>query len=75
MQSGKFLQQALKGNSENFSVERRKVLRFLGAKVVLTHAIEKGIGMIRKANDPSDYESELSRKARGFAAWVMLQMT
>ena len=35
--------------SENFSVERRKLLRFLGARVVLTPAAEKGIGMMRKA--------------------------
>ena len=32
--------------AENFSVERRKLMRFLGAKVVLTPAAEKGIGMV-----------------------------
>src|SRR5262245_64126016 len=31
--------------AENFSVERRKLMRFLGAKVVLTPAAEKGSGM------------------------------
>jgi len=35
--------------AENFSVERRKLLRFLGAKVVLTPASEKGTGMLGKA--------------------------
>jgi cysteine synthase len=35
--------------SETFSVERRKLLRFLGAKVVLTPASEKGSGMLAKA--------------------------
>ena len=35
--------------AESFSLERRKLLRFLGAKVVLTPAAEKGTGMLRKA--------------------------
>src|SRR5436190_13297750 len=35
--------------AESFSVERRKLLRFLGAKVVLTPAAEKGSGMLNKA--------------------------
>ena len=35
--------------AENFSVERRKLMRFLGAKVVLTPASEKGTGMLAKA--------------------------
>ena len=35
--------------SESFSVERRKLLRFLGARVVLTPASEKGSGMLAKA--------------------------
>ena len=37
--------------AENFSVERRKILRFLGAKVVLTPASEKGTGMLLKAEE------------------------
>jgi cysteine synthase A len=37
--------------AENFSVERRKILRFLGAKVILTPAAEKGTGMLRKAEE------------------------
>jgi len=35
--------------AESFSIERRKILRFLGAKVVLTPAEEKGSGMLAKA--------------------------
>jgi cysteine synthase A len=35
--------------AESFSVERRKLMRFLGAKVVLTPASEKGSGMLAKA--------------------------
>ena len=35
--------------AESFSVERRRLLRFLGAKVVLTPAASKGSGMIEKA--------------------------
>ena len=34
---------------ETFSVERRKLMRFLGAKVVLTPAAERGVGMVNKA--------------------------
>ena len=37
--------------SEAFSVERRKLMRFLGAKVVLTPAAEKANGMVKKAED------------------------
>src|SRR5882672_4651060 len=37
--------------AENFSVERRKLMRFLGAKVVLTPAWQKGTGMLAKARD------------------------
>jgi cysteine synthase A len=37
--------------AENFSVERRKLLRFLGAQVVLTPAAEKGTGMLNKAQE------------------------
>lgn len=35
--------------AETFSIERRKLMRFLGAKVVLTPAAERGIGMVNKA--------------------------
>ncbi len=35
--------------ADSFSVERRKLMRFLGAKVVLTPAAKKGTGMVAKA--------------------------
>lgn len=35
--------------AESFSIERRKLMRFLGAKVIITPKEEKGIGMVRKA--------------------------
>jgi cysteine synthase A len=36
---------------ETFSVERRKIMRMLGAKVILTPAAERGSGMVRRAED------------------------
>ncbi|WP_342242320.1 PLP-dependent cysteine synthase family protein [Ensifer sp. OTU672] len=35
--------------ADSFSVERRRLMRMLGAKVVLTPRAEKGLGMYRKA--------------------------
>ena len=35
--------------AESFSIERRKLMRFLGAKVVLTPAAARGTGMVTKA--------------------------
>jgi cysteine synthase A len=37
--------------AENFSIERRKLMRFLGAKVVLTPAALKGSGMMAKVRE------------------------
>lgn len=37
--------------AENFSLERRRLMRFLGAKVILTPASEKGSGMVAKAEE------------------------
>ena len=37
--------------AEPFSVERRKLMRFLGAKVVITPAAERGFGMVNKAKE------------------------
>ena len=37
--------------AENFSVERRRLMRFLGAQVVLTPAADKGSGMVAKARE------------------------
>jgi len=46
---------------ETFSVERRKIMRMLGARVILTPASERGTGMVRKAE-------ELARKHGWFLA-------
>jgi cysteine synthase len=46
---------------ETFSIERRKIMRMLGAKVILTPAAERGSGMVRKAE-------ELARKQGWFLA-------
>lgn len=46
---------------ETFSVERRKIMRALGAKVMLTPAAERGSGMVRRA-------SELAEKHGWFLA-------
>jgi cysteine synthase A len=35
--------------AEPFSIERRKLMRFLGAKVIVTPATERAVGMINKA--------------------------
>jgi len=35
--------------TETFSIERRKLMRAFGAKVILTPAAERGSGMVRKA--------------------------
>jgi len=37
--------------SDSFSVERRKLMRILGAKVVLVPAAERATGMVKKAED------------------------
>ena len=37
--------------AESFSVERRKIMRALGAKVILTPAAERGSGMVKKAEE------------------------
>ena len=39
---------------ETFSVERRQLMRMLGAKVVLTPKAEKGMGMVKKARELAD---------------------
>jgi cysteine synthase A len=46
--------------AESFSVERRKIMKALGAKVILTPAAERATGMVRKAE-------ELARKY----GWVL----
>src|SRR6201993_3306728 len=47
--------------AETFSVERRKIMRMLGAKVILTPAAERGSGMVKKA-------AELAEKHGWFLA-------
>jgi cysteine synthase A len=37
--------------SDSFSIERRKLMRAYGAKVILTPAAERGTGMVRKAEE------------------------
>ena len=37
--------------AETFSIERRKLMRAYGAKVILTPAAERGSGMVRKAKE------------------------
>jgi cysteine synthase len=37
--------------AETFSIERRKIIRMLGARVILTPAAERGTGMVRKAEE------------------------
>ncbi|HWZ62529.1 MAG TPA: cysteine synthase A [Steroidobacteraceae bacterium] len=47
--------------TETFSVERRRLMRMLGARVILTAAAERGSGMVRKA-------AELAEKHGWFLA-------
>src|SRR3954466_15995340 len=47
--------------AEAFSIERRKIMRALGAKVILTPAAERGTGMVKKA-------AELAQKHGWFLA-------
>ncbi|HET7755952.1 MAG TPA: cysteine synthase A [Steroidobacteraceae bacterium] len=47
--------------SDSFSVERRRIMRMLGAKVILTPAAERGSGMVKRAE-------ELAKKHGWFVA-------
>ena len=47
--------------AESFSIERRKIMKALGARVILTPAAERGSGMVRRA-------SELAEKHGWFKA-------
>lgn len=47
--------------ADSFSIERRKLMRILGAKVILSPAAERGSGMVKKAE-------ELARKNGWFLA-------
>ena len=46
---------------ETFSIERRKIMRMLGAKVILTPAAERGSGMVKRS-------AELAKKHGWFLA-------
>jgi cysteine synthase A len=37
--------------AESFSIERRKIMKMLGARVILTPAAERGSGMVRRAEE------------------------
>jgi cysteine synthase A len=63
--------------AESFSIERRKLMRFLGAKVVLTNPAHKGTGMLIKTKEladkhgyfwPNQFENEAN-------AWIHEQTT
>ncbi len=47
--------------ADSFSIERRKIMRGLGAKVILTPAAERGSGMVKRAE-------ELAKKHNWFLA-------
>lgn len=63
--------------SENYSVERRKLMRFLGAKVILTKKEHKATGMLIKAQELADahgyfYAKQFENEAN---AWMHEQTT
>jgi len=67
--------------AETFSVERRRLMRFLGAKVVLTPASGRGFGMVSKAEELAAkngirlWQSEsgpLGRKEKGWDNFLMM---
>jgi len=63
--------------SEAFSIERRKLMRFLGAKVILTNPAHKGTGMVIKAKELADkhgyfWANQFENEAN---AWIHEQTT
>lgn len=49
--------------ADSFSVERRKIMRGLGAKVILTPAAERGTGMVKRAEELAEkYDWFLARQ-------------
>lgn len=63
--------------SESFSIERRKLMRFLGAKVILTNPAHKGTGMVIKAKELADehgyfWPNQFENQAN---AWIHQQTT
>lgn len=63
--------------AESFSIERRKLMRFLGARVVLTNPAHKGTGMVIKAKELADehgwfFPNQFENEAN---AWMHEQTT
>jgi cysteine synthase A len=63
--------------AESFSIERRKLMRFLGAKVILTNPAHKGSGMVIKCAELAEKHGwfntdQFSNEAN---AWVHTQTT
>lgn len=63
--------------AESFSIERRKLMRFLGARVILTSAAHKGSGMVIKAQELADehgwfFPNQFENEAN---AWIHEQTT
>src|SRR4029077_13151651 len=58
--------------AEPFSVERRRLMRFLGAKVVITPAALRGMGMVTQANELGATPQGNGDKGKrpGRAAWL-----
>ena len=46
--------------TESFSIERRALMRMLGAKVILTPGKAKGLGMVEKAQELSELNGTCS---------------
>ena len=49
--------------ADSFSIERRRMMRFLGAKVVLTPRAAKGLGMYQKAKELAEANGWFLRAA------------
>ena len=63
--------------SESFSIERRKLMRFFGAKVILTNPSHKALGMVIKAKELADkhgyfWANQFENEAN---AWIHEQTT
>ena len=63
--------------SESFSIERRKLMRFLGAKVVLTNPAHKGSGMVLKANELAEKHGffQIRQFENEANAWIHAETT
>jgi cysteine synthase A len=58
--------------AESFSIERRKMMRFLGAKVVLTPAALKGSGMLAKAVELAEKHGIRARRRPRFSRLLQI---